>query len=218
MATMTYLELVNGVMRRLREPTVSTVSSSDYSTLIGDFVNDAKVTVENAWDWSTLRTTISINTVASTKNYALTGTGWQSKQLNVINDTSNWVMEYRTADWFDEKYYVDGQTSGAPRYYTFGETDANGDQTIDLYPLPDAAYTIRFDAVVRNDRLSADSDVLEIPYMPVLHLALALAARERGETGGTSTQEYFQIAKSLLGDAIALDAALHPEDTIFYTP
>lgn len=215
---MTYLELVNGVMRRLREPTVATVTSNDYSTLIGDFVNDAKVTVENAWDWSTLRTTISINTVASTKNYALTGTGWQGKQLNVINDTSNWVMEYRTADWFDEKYYIDGQTSGAPRYYTFGETDANGDQTIDLYPLPDAAYTIRFDAVVRNDRLSADSDVLEIPYMPVLHLALALAARERGETGGTSTQEYFQIAKSLLGDAIALDAALHPEDTIFYTP
>lgn len=218
MATMTYLELVNGVMRRLREPTVATVSSSDYSTLIGDFVNDAKVTVENAWDWSTLRSTISIDTVASTKNYSLTGTGWQGKQLNVINDTSNWVMEYRTADWFDEKYYIDGQTSGAPRYYTFGETDANGDQTIDLYPLPDAVYTIRFDAVVRNDRLSADSDVLEIPYMPVLHLALALAARERGETGGTSTQEYFQIAKSLLGDAIALDAALHPEDTIFYTP
>ena len=218
MATMTYLELVNGVLRRLREPTVATVTSSDYSALIGDFVNDAKVTVENSWDWTTLRSTISISTMNNVKNYSLTGTGWQGKQLNVINDTSDWVMEYRTADWFDEKYYIDGQTSGAPRYYTFGETDSNGDQTIDLYPLPDAVYTIRFDAVVRNNALSADSDVLEIPYMPVLHLALALAARERGETGGTSTQEYFQIAKGLLGDAIALDAALHPEDTIFYTP
>jgi|DEB0MinimDraft_10_1074344.scaffolds.fasta_scaffold07947_3 hypothetical protein len=218
MATMTYLELVNGVMRRLREPTVSTVASSDYSALIGDFVNDAKVSVENSWDWTALRSTISISTLSNVKNYALTGTGWQGKQLNVINDTSNWVMEYRTADWFDEKYYIDGQTSGAPRYYTFGETDANGDQTIDLYPKPDGVYNIRFDAVVRNARLTSDSDVLEIPYMPVLHLALALAARERGETGGTSTQEYFQIAKGLLGDAIALDAALHPEDTIFYTP
>jgi len=218
MATQTYLELVNGVLRRLREPTVATVTASDYSALIGDFVNDAKVTVENSWDWTTLRSTISIATINNVKNYALTGTGWQGKQLNVINDTSNWVMEYRTSDWFDEKYYIEGQTSGAPRYYTFGETDSNGDQTIDLYPKPDGAYTIRFDAVVRNAPLVNNTDVLEVPYMPVLHLALALAARERGETGGTSTQEYFQIAKSLLGDAIALDAALHPEDTIFYTP
>ena len=215
---MTYLELVNGVLRRLREPTVATVTSSDYSTLIGDFVNDAKVTVENSWDWTTLRSTISIATANNVKNYALTGTGWQGKQLNVINDTSNWVMEYRTSDWFDEKYYVEGQASGAPRYYTFGETDSNGDQTIDLYPLPDGAYTVRFDAVVRNAPLVNNTDVLEVPWMPVLHLALALAARERGETGGTSAQEYFQIAKSLLGDAIAIDAALHPEDTIFYTP
>ena len=215
---MTYLQLVNGVLRRLREPTVTTISENDYSLLVGDMVNDAKVLVENAWDWTTLRSTISINTVASTKNYALTGTGWQGKELNVVNDTSNLVMEYRPNSWFDEKYYISTPASGSPTTYTYAETDSNGDQTIDVYPLPDAVYALRFDAVLRNVALSAGSDALEIPDQPVLHLAVALAARERGETGGTSAGEYFQIANQYLSDAIALDAALHPEDTTFYTP
>ena len=39
-----------------------------------------------------------------------------------------------------------------------------------------------------------------------------------GETGGTSTPEYFAIADKYLSDAIALDAQKHPEETIFYTP
>ena len=36
---MTYLELVNDVLVRLRESTVSTVGETTYSSLIGKFVN-----------------------------------------------------------------------------------------------------------------------------------------------------------------------------------
>jgi hypothetical protein len=49
-------------------------------------------------------------------------------------------------------------------------------------------------------------------------MAIALLARERGETGGTSTAEYFALADKYLSDAVALDAQKHPEETIFYTP
>ena len=66
--------------------------------------------------------------------------------------------------------------------------------------------------------LSADTDTLDVPETPVIQLAVALATRERGETGGTSTAEYFQIANRYLGDAIAHDAGRHPEELIFYTP
>ena len=44
---MTYLDLVNNVLRRLREDEVSSVSESSYSKLVGDFVNDAKQFVES---------------------------------------------------------------------------------------------------------------------------------------------------------------------------
>ncbi len=215
---MTYLNLVNSVLRRLRENEVSTVSFDAYSKLIGDMVNDAKDLVESAWDWSALRTTLAINTVADTSNYSLTGSADKVKELNVINDTSNLVMQYQTNNWFDEQYYINTPATGAPNYYTYGGVDTNGDQTIDVYPKPDAVYALRVDVVKRNAALSADTDTLDVPENPVIQLAIALATRERGETGGTSTAEYFQIANKYLGDAIAHDAGRHPEELIFYTP
>ena len=87
-----------------------------------------------------------------------------------------------------------------------------------MYPKPDAVYTLKAKMVLRNISLSNDADTLVIPSQPVIHMAVALLARERGETGGTSTVEYFSIADKYLSDAIALDAQKHPEETIFYTP
>ena len=83
--------------------------------------------------------------------------------------------------------------------------------------MPDDAYNVRFVMVRRQAELTNDSDDLLVPSKPVIHLAVALLARERGETGGTSTAEYFAIADKYLSDAIAIDAAKHPEEMIFRT-
>jgi hypothetical protein len=214
---MNYLSLVNGVLRRLREPEVSAVTNNDYSTLIGDFVNDAKDLVESAWDWSALRKTLLIDTTDGVYNYSLIGSGNKIKELNVINDTSNLVMHYQTNNWFDDALHISNRINGAPQNYTYAGVDVNGDTTIDVYPIPDKLYSIRFDAVVRNGVFTADADELDVPSTPVILLAVALASRERGETGGTSTAEYFQIANKHLGDAISHDAGRHPEEVIFYT-
>ena len=56
---MNYLDLVNNVLRRLRETEVTSVQSNAYSKLIGDLVNDAKNLVESSWDWSMQRKVIS---------------------------------------------------------------------------------------------------------------------------------------------------------------
>ena len=215
---MTYLDLVNNVLRRMREDEVSSVQSTTYSKMVGDFVNDAKKIVEAAWDWSALRTTLTITTTADIFNYVLTGSQNRIKALNVINDTDNIFMEYRPATWFDDKYLNQDPVSGSPAYYTYNGVDSSGDSQIDVYPKPDGVYTIRFNCIFRNDDLSADVDTLLIPSMPVIHLAIALLARERGETGGTSAPEYFGIADTYLSDAIALDAQKHPDETVWYTP
>ena len=215
---MTYLNLVNNVLRRLREDEVTSVQESTYSKMVGDFVNDAKRTIEDSWDWSALRTTLTITTTADVFNYVLTGSQNRIKALNVINDTANLFMEYQTATFFDEAYLISDARKSAPKYYTYNGVDSNGDTQIDIYPIPDKEYTIRFNCVKRTADLSANDDRLTIPTMPVLHLAIALLARERGETGGTSAPEYFKIAENYMSDAIALDAQKHPEETIFYTP
>ena len=215
---MTYLNLVNNVLRRLREDEVTSVQESTYSKMVGDFVNDAKRIVEDSWDWSALRTTLTITTTADVFNYVLTGSQNRIKALNVINDTANLFMEYKTATFFDEAYLISEPRTGAPTYYTYNGVDSDGDTQIDIYPTQEKAYTIRFNCVKRTADLSADDDQLTVPTMPVLHLAIALLARERGETGGTSAPEYFNIANQYLSDAIALDAQKHPEEVIFYTP
>ena len=215
---MTYLDLVNNVLRRMREEEVASVSESTYSKMAGDFVNDAKKLVEAAWDWSALRTTLTITTSADIFNYVLVGSQNRIKALDVINDTSNFFMQYQPSSWFDDKYLNETPATGAPQYYTYNGIDSQGDSQIDVYPKPDGVYTLRFNCVLRNEDLTANTDQLLIPHMPVVHMAIALLARERGETGGTSTPEYFALADKYLSDAIALDAQKHPDETIWYAP
>lgn len=215
---MTYLNLVNNVLRRLREEEVTSVQDSTYSKMAGDFVNDAKRIVEDAWDWSALRTTLTVTTTAGIFNYVLTGSQNKIKVLDVLNDTSNFFMHYQTQHWFDDKYLLQTPIDGSPQYYTYNGVNSSGDTQVDIYPKPDAVYTLRFNCVQRNADLVSDDDVLFIPTQPVLHMAIALLARERGEGGGTTAAEYFGIADKYLSDAIALDAQKHPEEVIWYTP
>ena len=79
-------------------------------------------------------------------------------------------------------------------------------------------YSIRFDLIARENELSNDTDTTALPASPIIHTAVALLARERGETGGTTAQDYFLIADRHLSDEIALDAYKNPEEFIFRVP
>ena len=215
---MTYLNLMNHVLRRLREEEVTSVTATTYSKMVGDFINDAKQLVEEATDWSALRETLTVSATETDGNtYSLTGTGDNVKVMSVINDTQNCFMEYQTKDWFNDSLYIANATTGAPKYYTYNGLDTNGDTKVLVSPTPDGEYSLRFDVVKRQAELTTNTDSLLVPSQPVIHLAVALLTRERGETGGTSAAEYFQIANKILSDAIAIDAAKHPEEMVFRT-
>ena len=214
---MTYLNLMNNVLRRLREEETTSVTSTTYNKMVGDFINDAKKLVEESNDWSALRSTITVSTTADDNTYSLTDCGDNVKVMCVLNDTSNVFMQYQSKDWFNEQLYINSASTGAPMYYTYNGLDASSDTQVLVGPTPDGVYSLRFDVVKRQGDLSANTDTLLVPSQPVVHLAVALLARERGETGGTSTAEYFGIADRYLSDAIAIDAAKHPEEMYFRT-
>ena len=214
---MTYLNLMNSVLRRLREEETTSVTSTTYVKMVGDFINDAKTLVGQAADWSALRETLTISTTASDNTYSLTGGGDNVKVMSMLNDTQNCFMTYQTKDWFNDALYISNAVEGAPKYFTYNGLDGNGDTQILFGPTPDGVYSVRVDLVKRQADLTANTDSLLIPAQPVIHLAVALLARERGETNGTSTAEYFQIANQYLSDAIAIDAAKHPEEMVFRT-
>ena len=220
---MEYLELVNKVMLRLRENKVagnvlqSDSAESSYARLIGEFVNEAKAQVEAAWDWSALRSTLTLTTSADVFNYELNGTQNNFKVLDVLNDTSNFNMEYRDAEWFNQQFLTTTPQVGAPYYYNFNGVSADGDTQVDIYPIPDGVYSLRFNVTLRNAPLVNDNDKLLIPSRAIILLATAMAIEERGEDGGQQSINAYAAAQSALADDIALDAARHPEDTVWYS-
>jgi len=213
---MNYLDLVNNVLRRLREDTVEAVNQNSYSEMVGDIVNDAKRQVEDSWDWSALRTSFTIPTVQGTATYSITNSGNRATIQDVRNTTNNSWMTHKSQQW-GRDYGLSTAVEGIPAYFSTEGVDSSGDTQLKLYPTPDGVYSIDVSLVQRESDLSAEGDEITIPHMPVIYLAYAMAAREQGEAGGAAAGELFGIAKRILGDAIAQDSALNPTDMVFYS-
>ena len=212
---MTYLELVNDVLVRLRETTVSTVSETNYSTLIGKFVNDAKRQIEDAFAWNVLGTTITLSTTAGTYSYALTGAGQKFQVVDVINVTSNVGMKNIDFASMNRKQNFSTPVSGIPYEYAFDGVDGNYDTKVTIYPRPDGVYSIPFSLTVPQATLTSDSTVVAVADTLVAQNAYARALVERGEDGGLSSSEAYQLYKAMLSDYIALEGTRYPENQEF---
>ena len=212
---MTYLELVNDVLVRLREATVSTVSETSYSALIGKFVNDAKRQIEDAFAWNVLGTTITLSTTSGTYSYSLTGSGQKFQVIDVLNVTSNVGM--KNIDFATMNRYQNFSTpvNAIPAYYAFDGVDSSSDTKVTLYPRPDGVYSIPFSLTVPQATLSSDSTVVKVPDTLVVQNAYARALVERGEDGGLSSSEAYLLYKSMLSDYIALEGTRYPENQEF---
>ena len=213
---MTYLELVNAVMVRLREPTVSTVALSSYSSLIGKFVNDAKRQVEDAYDWNALGQEITLTTVADTYIYALTGAGQKFRvSSDPLNTTSNVVMRNISVSDMRQKQNFTPIVTNIPAQYCFEGVDGNGDAQVQLYGRPDGVYTIKFFLTIPQAVLSSDGTSVLVPDVLVEQNAYARALVERGEDGGLSSSEAYNLYRSMLADYISLEATRFPETQEF---
>lgn len=213
MALPTYLELVNEVLVRLREPEVTTVNQNALSKLIGAFVNDSKRSVEDAYHWNALKTTVTASTVATVSNYALTGTGARFKVIDVYNATERSLMIPKSTREMNE-FFVSDPTAepGIPVYYSFKGVDSNGDTKVDVYPVPNAVYSLSFYIYNPQNKLSSDGDTLLIPSEPVIQQAYARALVERGEDGGLSSSEAYALYKQILTDYISIESSRYPEE------
>ena len=212
---MTYLELVNDVLVRLRETTVSTVSETTYSSLIGKFVNDAKRQIEDAFAWNVLGTTITLSTTSGTYSYALTGAGQKFQVVDVINATSNIGMKNIDFASMNRKQNFSTPVSGIPYEYAFDGINGSYDTKVTLYPRPDGVYSIPFSLTVPQATLTSDSTIVAVADTLVVQNAYARALVERGEDGGLSSSEAYQLYKAMLADYIALEGTRYPENQEF---
>lgn len=212
MASMNYIQLVNDVLVRLREPEASSVSDTAYVKLIAKFVNDSKRVVEDSYNWNSLSETLSATTTAQVFNYVLVGSGQRFRVIDVINDTQNTFVNLAATKWMDQQFLMTTPQTGSPAYYNFNGTDSNGDTQVDLYPIPDGAYNIRFNIIKPQEPLAVNADILLVPPEPVILGALARAQAERGEDGGVQAGETYQLMRQSLADAIALESGRYLEE------
>jgi len=220
---MTYRELINQVLIRLREDTITSDWSgnindsgtiSAYHKVIGSLVNDSKRHVEERHDWLNLRETKDINTVAGTKNYNLSS-GQEIKILDVINHTTGLHLNQVSRVYINSVKYPTDDT-GEPLYYAFNGSDASNNLKIDLSPVPTEVHTLSFDIIKHQDALTAASTVLKVPSQPVILGAWARAISERGEDGGTQSSLMAQESSEALKQAIMLDSGNTRYETDWY--
>ena len=222
---MTYREIINSVLRRLREDTIDSdwsgalydsVSVSDYQKLIGELVNDSKKNVESYHDWNALRESFNVKTQSGNMQYtlgdALRGAGVSFKVLDVICQDTGQVLSQVTNDWINEQVFPLAQAStGLPTYYAFNGISQAGvgrepDFNIDFYPVPNSEQTISVNIVGAQKELTTAAQILRVPSQPVILGAWARAIGERGEDGGSISSAVAAEARDSLNLCIQLDA------------
>ena len=213
MASMNYIQLVNDVLIRLREPEASSVTDNAYVKLIARYVNDSKRMVEDSYNWNALSETLSATTTADVFNYVLTGSGQRFRVIDVLNDTDNFFVTNAPTLWMDQQFLLTTPQKGSPMYYNFNGTNANGDTQVDLFPIPNGAYNLRFNIIKPQVLLATNADVLLVPDEPVILGALARAQAERGEDGGVQSGETYALYRQSLSDAISLESARYIEES-----
>ena len=210
---MTFRELINEVLIRLREDTIATdwsgnindsTTVTDYQKVIGSLINDSKRNIESYHDWLILRETKEITTVSGTRNYNL-DSGQEIKIVDVVNQTDGQRLKQASRQLMNSVRYPTNN-SGYPIYYSFNGADSSNNLKIDLEPVPDTAHTLSFDMVKYQDELKTASTVLKIPDKVVIIGSWMRAVSERGEDGGTQSSVIAMEYKEVLNQAIILDS------------
>jgi len=214
---MTYLETINEVLRRLREDTVSSVSDSTYSTLIGSFVRQAYTEVCNAYSWPELQETQDVAISATDTSFTITGDSGEgiADVTSVYNVTEECFLSPSNKKWVTDRLSWDTDTN-QPSWYAYGGETAASTSTYHLYPTSDASYTLRVNFNRKPDvnNTLTDATFLKTPELPVVLRALSLAVSERGEDGGASANEVDTQAANALADAISLYEANNNFDNL----
>lgn len=220
---MTFLQLINKVLVRLRQDAITSLSDSG-ATLAAHFVNQAKEEIEDIGPWKALRSLVSVPTVQGTEEYLITGSNERSYplqecgQIEVFETTSNsvrrqlQVVPYEALAALHEK--DTSQTQGVAEYVAFNKT-ATG-LYIRFYPIPESVRTYKVRVVIPQAELAAVSTALTIPSRPVWLLAAAYMVQERGEELSGEPGQLMAQARIAIDNAMLTDFGGGVEEFSFY--
>lgn len=211
MAQLTYTQLVGKVLINLRENSDPTIATA-YGVLVGEFINQAKQKVEDAYHWKTLNNSLTFTTVtnqiaypltasasptvtAKTANNTVTGVLPSDERSQILRDQlGNWqVFDMTTASSgglirlrretrereFGLNTYLANQAPVQPNGFSY--FIEGGTPFFNLVGAPIGSRAMLLRMKVPQAELVNASDVLLVPWRPVVSFATFLAMEERGE-------------------------------------
>ena len=227
---MTYLDIINSVLLRLRETEATTVTDNSYTRLIATFVNDVMKEMRDEWDWNAdireVRFTLAeddaggrLDSDASTK---VTNNVYLTQRSALVYDTRRRPILIDVTDapaesqlWEDNvndlrrDYNMGSFNKSSPTYFglEWGETGG----TIWMDTVMDKARNFRGLFYIPQEDLSTSDNtdaatVVTLPAFPIIMGALFYALNERGEEIG----EPGNVAESRYRKAVT--AAIENDD------
>tara|TARA_A100001035_G_scaffold43472_1_gene30509 strand:- start:1565 stop:2227 length:663 start_codon:yes stop_codon:yes gene_type:complete len=167
---MTFLELINAVLREVNEVELTTLASSrGIQTSVKDFINKSQRDIINSEvEWPFTIVSTSFTTTASTAEYtppaAVKTIDFDTFTVQESATTAEKSLSYLSFNEYIEHYNeVDtnpnGDSEGLPRYVYF-----TPDEKIGLSPVPDVAtYTVRYYYYATHSDMVAATDTPAIP-------------------------------------------------------
>lgn len=211
---MTVLELVNRVLRRLREDTVTSLVETPYSTMLVDLLHDVHQECVNDYDWSSMDHVIDIPVDASQRVLDLsrtesaggdiddTGIGLKidsTLRYDTVGRPMVWLFQDSSDEdgcrmlvceenYMESLYQEDrGQTNDDPSYISFrAHPDRDGIEAT-IWPPPTSTKHIRAKFWTPESEVDISTDVartLLVPARPLVLGTYLLALNERGEELG----------------------------------
>lgn len=167
---MTFLELINAVLREVNEVELTTIGSSrGIQTSVKDFINKSQRDIINSEvEWPFTIVSTSFTTTASTAEYtppaSVKTIDFDTFTVQESATTAERSLSYLSFNEYIEHYNeVDtnpsGDSEGLPRYVYF-----TPDEKIGLSPVPDVAtYTVRYYYYATHSDMVAATDTPTIP-------------------------------------------------------
>jgi hypothetical protein len=111
-------------------------------------------------DWWFLKKNLTIPVISGTVNYVLPG-GANIKKVQEIKISTENVLQGLSQHQVNERF-DNLDEIGAPQYF-WHKYRSSGSDWIQIYPIPDANYTLNVSCIDLPDNLSADADEPSLP-------------------------------------------------------
>lgn len=199
------MQLVNKVLVNLREAQVTDLSST-YAQLVGEFINQAKEKVEDAWRWKALSSTFLFTSIASQITYPITAaasspavssssgnypTGREEiltdeegneQTFDVTTATTGTLIRLQRVTRENEyalNTYLATQSAIQPNFFSYQSNTSGGIFT--FVQAPQGGRIINMHMKIPQDEFSLGTEIILVPWRPVVSWATFLAMEERGE-------------------------------------